>query len=275
MKTKVVLGFIFIGFVCGVLFVPGSYSRNLRDDEQLIWVGIGAFKDGFYDIAEKQFTAFVSTYPKHDKVFEIYYLLGRTLFIKGNLKEAKKVFSKIINEGTHFENTDYALLGMAELEMKLGNQGEAMKLLLTLIQKFPKFEQIDYSYYLLGLLQLGPNQLTAAESTFKNVSQYSNNNQLVGCSLFWLGVRSFRQKQYETASGYFQTLWEKPGSIPPEYLKYALFWLGESQLKLGRIDEAKHHYHTFCDRFKNDPLLPEAYWRTGFANTNWGISRIP
>ena len=270
MKTKVVLGFIFIGFVYGVLFVPGSYSRNLRDDEQLIWVGIGAFKDGFYDIAEKQFTAFVSTYPKHDKVFEIYYLLGRTLFIKGNLKEAKKVFSKIINEGTHFENTDYALLGMAELEMKLGNQGEAMKLLLSLIQKFPKFEQIDYSYYLLGLLQLGPNQLTAAESTFKKVSQYSNNNQLVGCSLFWLGVRSFRQKQYETASGYFQTLWEKPGSIPPEYLKYALFWLGESQLKLGRIDEAKHHYHTFCDRFKNDPLLPEAYWRTGFCEYQLG-----
>jgi len=270
MKTRVVLGFILMGFVWGVLFVPGSHSRNLGDDEQLIQVGTGALKDGFYDIAEKQFTNFVNTYPKHDKAFEIYYLLGRTLFIKGRFKEAQKVFSKIINEGTHFENMDYALFGMAEVEMRLGDQEEATKLLLSLIQKFPKFDQIDCSYYLLGLLQLGSNQLANAESTFKKVSQYSKNNQLIRSSLFWLGILSFRQRQYETASGYFQTLWENPASISPEYLKYALFWLGESQLKSGRIDEAKHRYRTFCERFKNDPLVPEAYWRTGFCEYQLG-----
>ncbi|MGO8988946.1 MAG: tetratricopeptide repeat protein [bacterium] len=270
MKAKIVLGFIFIGFVCGVLFVPESRCKNTGDDEQLTWVGIGAFKDGFYDIAEKQFTSFVNTYPKHHKVFDIYYLLGRTLFIKGELKEAKKAFSRIINEGSHFENMDYALLGMAEVEIRLGNPGEATKMLLSLIQKFPKFEQIDYSYYLLGLLQLGSNQLTAAESTLKKVSQCSNNNQLIRSSLFWLGILSFRQKQYETAAGYFQTLWENPESTPLGYLKYALFWLGESQLKLGRLDEAKHCYHTFCDRFKRDPLVPEAYWRTAFCEYQLG-----
>ena len=270
MKIKTVLGFIFVGFLCGAPFVPGSHCKNLRDDEQLTRVGIGAFQDGFYDIAEKQFTNFVNTYPKHHKVYEIYYLLGRTLFIKGKLNEARKAFSKIINEGTHFENMDYALLGMAELEMRLGNQGEATKLLLSLIQKSPKFEQIDYSYYLLGLLQLGSNQWTTAELTFKRVSQYSKNNPLIRSSLFWLGILSFRQKRYETASGYFQALWENPAFVPPEHLKYALFWLGESQLKLGRTDEAKRCYHTFCDRFKNDPLISEAYWKTGFCEYQLG-----
>lgn len=270
MKIKTVLGFIFIGFLCGAPFVPGSHCKNLRDDEQLTRVGIGAFQDGFYDIAEKQFTNFVNTYPKHHKVYEIYYLLGRTLFIKGKLNEARKAFSKIINEGTHFENMDYALLGMAELEMRLGNQGEATKLLLSLIQNSPKFEQIDYSYYLLGLLQLGSNQWTTAELTFKRVSQYSRNNPLIRSSVFWLGILSFRQKQYETASGYFRTLWENPAFVPPEYLKYALFWLGESQLKLGRTDEAKRCYHTFCDRFKNDPLISEAYWKMGFCEYQLG-----
>jgi len=270
MKTRIVLGFISIGFVWSLLFVPGSHSKNLGDDEQLIQVGVGAFKDGFYDIAEKQFTNFLYTYPKHDKVFEIQYLLGRTLLIERKLREAKKVFSRIISEGTHFENMDYALLEMAELEMRSGNQEEATRLLRSLIQKFPKFDQIDYSYYLLGFLELASNQLTAAESTFKKVSQYSKNNQLIHSSVFWLGVLSFRQKQYETASGYFRTLWENPGSIPAGYLKYALFWLGESQLKLGRTDEAKHCYRTFCERFKNDPLAPEAYWRTGFCEYQLG-----
>ena len=270
MKKRIAFGFILAFFIWGFFFIPGAHSKNLSEDGQLIWVGIGAFKDGFYDIAEKQFTNFVSIYPKHDKVFDIYYLLGRTLFIKGKLKEAKKVFSKIIDEGSHFQNMDYTLLGMAELEMRLGNREEATKLLLSIIQKFPKFDQIDYSYYLLGLLELASDQLSAAESTLKKVSQYSKNDDLIRSSLFWLGIVSFKQKRYETASGYFQTLWESPRSISSEYLKYALFWLGESQLKSGRIDEAKQHYQTFCDRFKKDPLVPEASWRMGLCEYQLG-----
>jgi TolA-binding protein len=265
MKRKIASGFILAILILAFFVIPGAYARNLREDEQLIRVGLGAFRDGFYDIAEKQFTNFVSIYPKHDKVFDIYYLLGKTLFIKGKLKEAKKVFSKIINDGYRFENMDDALLAMAELEIKVGNREEAKKHLLSIIQRFPKCDQIDYSYYLLGLLELTSDQFTAAESTLKKVSQYSKNDELIRSSLFWLGIVSFKQKQFETASGYFQTLWENPRSIPQEYLKYALFWLAESELKLGRIDEAKNHYQTFYGRFKKDPLVSEASWRIGFC----------
>jgi TolA-binding protein len=97
---------------------------------------------------------------------------------------------------------------MAEVEMRLGNREEAERLLLSIIKRFPKFEQIDYSYYLLGLYEIGSNQLTPAESTFKKVSQTSKNNGLIHSSLFWLGLLSFKQKQYETAASYFKTLWE-------------------------------------------------------------------
>jgi len=270
MKRKITFYLIFTFLILVFFFVQEGHSKNMSEDEQLIWVGIGAFKDGFYDIAEKQFSIFIKFYPKHDKVFDIYYLLGRTLFIRGKLKEAKTAFSKIITEGKYFENMDDALLGMAELEMRLGNREEASKHLLSVIKKFPKFDRIDYSYYLLGLLELGSNQLTAAELTFKKVSQYSKNNELIRSSSFWLGILYFRQKQYETAAGYFQTLWENPKSIPPEYLKYALFWLGESELKSGKIHEAKHHYQTFYERFKNDPLAPEASWRMGFCEYQLG-----
>ena len=131
---------------------------------------------------------------------------------------------------------DDALLGMAELEMRLGNREEAAKLLLSIIKRFPKFDQIDHSYYLLGLLELGSNQLTAAESTFKKVSQYSKNDELIRSSLFWLGLLSFRQKQYETAAGYFQTLWENPKSTSPRVLKICFILAGGVTIKI-RQDE--------------------------------------
>jgi len=270
MKKTIIFYFVFIFMISGFFFIRDGYSKSVKEDEQLIQVGIGAFKDGFYDIAEKQFTTFINIYPKHVKVFDICYLLGRTLVSKGKLKEAKRVFSKIINEGSHFANLDDTFLGMAELEIRLGNQEEATKFLLALIKQFPKFEQIDYSYYLLGLLELGSNQWTAADSTFTKVSQYSKNNELIRSAHFWLGILSFRQKQYETAAAYFQAIWENPKSIPQEYLKYTLFWLGESQSRLGKIDEAKRHYQIFCDRFKNDSLAPDAYWRIGFFEYQLG-----
>jgi len=259
--------------IFGFLMVQESQPKSLSDDDQLIWVGTGAFRDGFYDIAERQFTSFVTNYPNHARVFDIYYLLGRTLVIKGKLKEARTVFFKIINEAKSFENMDDVLLGMAELEIKLGNREEATKLLQSIVKRYPTFDQIDRSYYFLGLLELESNQVTAAESTLKKVSQYSKNSELIRSSLFWLGLASFRQRQYESASGYFQTLCETPGSLPPGYLKYALFWLGESQLKLGRINEANHSYQAFRDRFKNDPLLPEVAWRMGFCQYQLGNSK--
>jgi len=270
MKRKVTFCLFVSLFVWGLSLSPESHSRSLNEDEQLIWVGIGAFKDGFYDIAERQFSTFVSNYPKHARVFDIYYLLGRTFVIKGKLKEARAVFSKIINEAKNFENMDDALLGMAELEMRLGNREEATKLLVSVIKRYPKFDQIDHSYYLLGLLELGSNQLTSAESALKKVSQYSKNDELIRSSLFWLGLLSFRQRQHETAAGYFQNLWENPKSLPPGYLKYALFWLGESQFKLGRMNEASGYYRTFHDRFKNDPLVPEVAWRMAFCEYQLG-----
>jgi TolA-binding protein len=270
MKRKITLCLFVSLFVWGFLLTPESHPRTLNEDEQLIWVGTGAFKDGFYDIAERQFANFVSNYPKHARVFDIYYLLGRTLVIKGKLKEARTVFSKIINEAKNFENMDNALLGMAELEMRLGNREEATKLLLSVIKKYPKFDQIDHAHYLLGLLELGSNQLTSAESAFKKASQYSKNDELIRSSLFWLGLLSFRQRRYETAVGYFQNLWEDPKSLPPGYLKYALFWLGESQFKLGRMNDASRYYQTFHDRFKNDPLVPEVAWRMAFCEYQLG-----
>ena len=270
MKSKIAFYLFLSVVVWGFFVIPEIHSRSLNEDEQLIWVGTGAFKDGFYDIAESQFTNFIGNYPKHARVFDIYYLLGRTLVLRGKLKEARTVLAKIINEAKNFENMDDTLLGMAELEMKLGNREEAAKLLQSIIKRYPKFDQIDHSYYLLGLLELGSNQLTAAESTFKKVSQSSKNDELIRSSLFWLGLLSFRQKQYETATGYFQTLWENPKSLPPGYLKYALFWLGESQLKLGRMNEANRYYQTFRDQFKNDPLVPEVAWRMGFCQYQLG-----
>ena len=269
MKKKIVC-FLLTFSIWGILSVPDTYSRNLSQEEQLILVGIGAFNDGFFDIAEKQFSHFIRDHSNHGKVYDICYLLGKTLLHKGKLEEAKSAFLKIVNENRNFQWMDYTLFWLAEIEIKFGNGEEGRKLLLSLIKRFPKFEWIDYSYYLLGLVDLGSNKLTPSETSFKKVPQLSKNSELIRSSFFWLGILSFKQKEYETAANYFRMIWEDPKLVPQGYLKYALFWLGEAHLKWGRFNEAKINFKTFYDRFKNDSLISEVNWKLGFCEYRLG-----
>jgi TolA-binding protein len=250
--------------------VQDIYPKNYTQEEQLILVGTGAFCDGFYDVAEKQFLHFINDYPNHKKVYSIYYLLGKTLLLKGKFREAQTVFEKIVRDNKNFESMDYALFWLAEIEIRLGRVDEARKLLFSIIRRFPRFEWVDYSYYLLGLLDLGFHRLDPAETSFKKVSLLSRDRELIRSSFFWLGVLSFRKKDFETASHYFQMVSEDPKSVPEIYERYALFWLGETHLKLGRFSDAKLNYRNFNEQFKNDPLNTEVNWRIGFSDYRSG-----
>jgi TolA-binding protein len=270
MKKEIVFYSLVGILIWGISSARDTCSKNLTEEEQWIRVGIGAFNDGFYDIAEKRFSHFVRDYPNHGKIYDVCYLLGKSLLMEGKLKEARTVFSKITNENKNFQHMDYALFWAAEVEMKLGNGEEAGKILLSIIRKFPKFEWTDYCYYLSGHLDLGSNRLAQSESSFKKASLLSKSNELTRSSFFWLGILAYKKNDYETAIDYFRPLWEDPKSVPPGYLKYALYWLGEAQLKLGRLNDAKLSYRTFYERFKNDSLIPEVYWRLGYCEYRLG-----
>ena len=273
MKSRTLLGVFLIFLALMICSSRKIDSKNLSEEDQLILVGLGAFNDGFYDISEKQFSRLIKDYPTHGKVYDICYLLGKSLFVKGNWKEARSVFLKIANENRNFEFMDYTLFWLAEVEMKLGNGEEAKKFLLSLVKRFPKFEWLDYSYYLLGYLDFGSNKLAQAESSFKRLSSSSKNNELLRSSTFWLGIIAGKQQNHETAIRYLQTVVDDPRSVPPEYLKHALLSLGEAQFKLGRFNEAKLNYGAFYEQFKNDPLSPEVYWRLGFCEHRLGNVR--
>jgi TolA-binding protein len=270
MIRKILFSLIWIAFLWGVLHVQDLHSKNYTQDEQLILVGIGALNDGFYDIAEKQFSQFMKDYSNHEKGYEVCYLLGKTLFLKKKLRESKILFLKILAENKTFEYTDQTLYWLAEIEIRLGHSEEARKLLSSIVKRFPRFGSIDYAYYLSGLLDFESNKFSQAEASFKRVSLSSRNQELIQASLFWLGLLSFRQKDYEGTIRYLKPVWEHPKLLPHGYSRYALFCLGEAQLRLGRFSDATSNFKTFHEQFKNDPFIPEVQWRLGFCQYRSG-----
>ena len=262
-------------FLCISLpLLPRDISaRTLSEDEQLIAVGIGAFNDGLYEIAEKNLSDFVKGYPQHKKFHDVSYLLGRTYLMNGKWREARASFSRIFQDNK-FENLDYALFWLGEIEIRLGRLEEGRKAFATLVQRFPKFERVDEAYYALGLLDLGNGQSTTGESFFKKASQVSKNQTLIQSSMFWVGVSSFKRDDYGTAVSLFQTLANpSPSPTPSELLKYALIWLGDAQVRLNQFAEAKSTYQTFLNQFKTDPLSSDIYWKKGLCEYRTGNIR--
>ncbi|HSB05291.1 MAG TPA: tetratricopeptide repeat protein, partial [Thermodesulfobacteriota bacterium] len=195
-------------FLLEMLTLSVGESKNLNEDEQLIHVGVGAFKDGLYDIAEKQFSLFLREFPAHAKVQDVSYLLGKAFLSQGKWKEAKAIFSKMVQENKSSDLMDYALFWMAQTEMKLGNPDLSRRWLLSLLKNYPKFEWTDTVYYLLGILDVEAGKLDSAESFLKRVSLLSKQKELIRKASFWLGIVSLKENGFEKATHYLKPIWE-------------------------------------------------------------------
>jgi TolA-binding protein len=257
-----------------LLFLPFSgqmaYGKTLSEDEKLILVGAGAFNDGFYDIAEKQFSQLLRDYPDHSKRYDVCYLLGKTLYSRDKLKEARSLFLKIINENKQFDYTEYILFWLADIEIRWGNNEGARRYFISLLNRYPKFEYLDRAHYFLGLIEFGSNRPSQAESYFKKTTALSRDPGLIQSSNFWLGILSFKQNRFEEAAVYFKAALPdlKPGSS--FFTKYALLWAGETHLKSGKLEEAKNIYRSFDERFKGDDFIQEVQWKLGYCDYRMG-----
>lgn len=250
---------------CGLWARPLVEGRSSVQGDALLRVGTGALNDGFYDVAEKQFQIFQQEYPTHERIWDVTYLLGRTLFLQGKFREAKAQFSKILTSNKAFEQTDFVLFWNAVTATKLDDPDSARRYLTDLVRRFPRFEWVDYAHYLLGLIELERENLSAAESSLRSIAQLSPTKELTYAASFWLGLLAYRRGDYATAAGYLRPLADIPIPALQEKGKQALFWLAESEVKLKQFKEARLHYKAYAERFKGDPLSVDALWRSAFC----------
>lgn len=252
-------------FLAWFIPVSNTFPRIMGEDEKLIRVGVGAFQDGFYDIAEKEFSQFLREFPDHPKAYDISYLLGRSLLQREKFKEAQTLFLKIFNENKTFEPMDYLLFWLAEVEFSLGNPDGARRYFITLLNRYPKFDAIDQVYYSLGLIEMTFNRISQAEAYFKKIFLTPKSRNLLQGASFWLGTLAFKQNRFEEASEYFKkVLSESPPSFPL-YSKYGQLWLGETFLKLKKFEEARGTYVTFQKQYKDDAISLDVPWKIGFC----------
>ena len=114
-----------------------TYSNNLTENEAYDRAVNMVLKEKRYDQAIPAFKAFNKQYPNSSYAANAHYWLGQLLFNKGELAQAYKEFSVVVDKYTDSPKRSDAMLKLAVVEQKQGNKAKAQALYKKLIAEYP------------------------------------------------------------------------------------------------------------------------------------------
>lgn len=219
--------------------------------EELLKVGLGAYKDGFLEVAESQWKKFLKLYPDHPFVPKVRYLLGQTLIEEGRLEEAIRELTPLVGDERIEQGELHYLIG--SLHIRMGKWKEARPYLKTATELSPEAPWFGQALLLLGEAHFRLANYKDAIPILRKASQVlrdSTSNRallLLGLSLLEIGELREAERTLNSVKG-------KEGDE-------ALFWLSEVRLKLGDPQGALKALSTLMLRYPKSPRLPEAIYK--------------
>lgn len=114
-----------------------DYSSNLTENEAYDLAVNLVLKDKKYEQAIEKFKSFNKKYPDSSYAANSHYWLGQLLFTKGELTNAEREFSIVVNEHKKSSKRSDALLKLAMVADKQNNLPKARNLYSLLIKEYP------------------------------------------------------------------------------------------------------------------------------------------
>ncbi len=114
-----------------------NYSSDLTENEAYDRAVNLVLKEKQYEQAIPEFRAFNQKYPQSSYAANAHYWLGQLLFNKGDLGEAKKEFTVVVNQFTDSSKRGDAMLKLAMVEQKQNNNSQAVSWYRKLISEYP------------------------------------------------------------------------------------------------------------------------------------------
>ena len=90
-----------------------------------------------HDAAEQAYRAFLARFPNHPKAAEARFELGQTLYIKGQFREAGRLFVDVYRAAPDSRLAPRALLRLGQALKRMGRRKEACKAWQSLIERYP------------------------------------------------------------------------------------------------------------------------------------------
>ena len=230
--SKMAIVRICLGFL--VLFLAGQPSEVLAQnlpspnstiaEEQDYAFAYGLFRDGLFQNAAEQFSAFVKKYPQSIKVQDARFLHADCFFQMEKYTDAGREFSAFIKEYPSSPFSDNA-------RFKLGDTYAKLKRTLDAIE------------------------------TYKSILDQPRNPAVAGEAAYWIGEIYFRDSDVPNALKYYTLSFEGyPGHRLQDYAAYSAGWANQ---KKGEYAKAAEWYRLLIEKLPQSALVPSARVKVG------------
>lgn len=184
--------------------VPAKMQEK-RSEEEIAKVAIGAYQDGFYEVAKEELEDFLIAYPDSGYVSQIKLILFLTCLHLSECQEASLLWPDV-GEKTALENSGFS---PAQLLFQLG---------------FCFFQELKFE---------------PAEQYFRQILTVYPQGDLACQARFFLVKMAFHRKLYnQAAMDAAQLLSVKNSHLSPVQNKELLYFSGLSYYRIGKYDDA-------------------------------------
>jgi TolA-binding protein len=241
-----------------VLLVACGASRAVAAtaEETRMWrVANAAFKDGLYDLAERQAAELLAKFPDSERAGDTQLLLAQAQLSQGKSQASIDTLETGLRLPASERRRDSFQFWLAEARMRGEDFSGAEKAYGKLIEEFPRSVHRAQAYYGLAFVQFKSGRFDAAAETLERLRKLDLRGDSAQQAELLRGQIRLAQGHFDEADGIFDAaITNAPGT---SLFFRAHVWRGESLARRGRYDEALTHYAVVLDAFKQASAPPE------------------
>ncbi|MCL6583621.1 MAG: tetratricopeptide repeat protein [bacterium] len=307
--SSLVLSVMMAVMVAGAFFQASSSSAGrcfaaqegmVADENSLYAVALGAYKDGFYDLAIDQFSHLLRLYPnsakapyaqfriaesyfkqknydqsliwyqklldqypqKSDLLDKTLYRLGQIYFLKKEYEKADGFYQTLLDRCSGSRLAADALFWSAESKSLAGKWKEAKEAYQQVVKNYPNYRYAADALYGLGMAALKLQDDNQALKAFQEFTarKPQNKQQVVSA---WLNIAEieYRAGNYDRAAQHYQKIINDYPDSPE--IRLALYGAGLSLYQIQQFSKAIALYQQFLAKYPKDELAEAVTFQIG------------
>jgi len=249
--------------------LTSSIAESIGVEERFQFAD-GLYARGMYELAAKEYEAFLRDFPDSGKADVACFRLGESYRHTGDFSAAEKQFRKVFLEYKDSKFRLRAGFRRADLFMKIEQYGAAIDLFrMVLKEKLPE-DMGAASLYLMGEALMKTGKKDEAAETFGKVKSQYPSSKFLSFTLLRLGeIALEKQDGLDKAIEYFKAASEKPAS--DRVAAEALFQIAELHFRKSAFDKSSAAYKKLLDEYPSDSRSSEARLRAAWAAHHAGL----
>jgi TolA-binding protein len=207
-------------------FSPVVSLAQITSEDSLYTVALGAYKNGFLDLAIDQFQKFLELYPKSKKVPFAWFRIGEAYRIRNKNSLAEDAYKKVLD-------------------------------------LFPDHKLTHITLFRLSGVRFRQQEFSSAISGYKRLLDEVPSSDFAKEGKFWIAESLYHLKRYPDALAAYNTYTRD--SSGGKYVSQALYGAGWCLMELGRYDEAVKQFKGLLSKNISEGIIPQIHLGLGDA----------